>query len=515
MERLEIPLKQLSPSPFNPRTSFDGEALAVLAEDLRRHGVLQPLLVRPKLDATSGKAAPNAYELVFGHRRLEAAKRAGLETVPVTVRQMSDIESVEAAVVENDQREDLHPLDRASGYHQLKAFGLNVDQIAEKVGKSRASVYATLKLLDLVGPAQDAVREGKLNFSIAERLARVPAKLQPKALKQLLTPDHRGDLPSVRAAGELLHDEYMLDLKSAKFDTLDSQLVPAAGDCSSCPKRTGSQPDLFTDVKGPDVCTDVPCYRSKELAWLKQQEAAGTKVLSAKLVSEVFRFNEDRPDSNSGYVAADEKDWGSGKTYRQKLGKEASEHIALARAPDGSIVEVIPKKALEAKEKADAGDGKARKADPEEKKRKEELALRKATCAQVLNELLADAQTDAGGPKWLQAIVMGLTQVIWKDALKRVCARRELDVDDPAKSIRGVSGDMTSEELRGLVLELALAQALDAGGAFSGGYHDELKRVCSIFGIDLKDTERTVKRQLDAAKKAQPKVKKAKGKAAA
>src|SRR6185369_12064191 len=114
----------------------------------------------------------------------------------------------------------------------------------------------------------EAFFEGKLNRSSALLLARVPAAAgtQLKALKEITQPDYRGDLMSVRHIGEHLQRAYMLRLKEAPFATKDEKLVPAAGACTNCPKRTGNAPELFDDVKGADVCTDPACYGAKKEA---------------------------------------------------------------------------------------------------------------------------------------------------------------------------------------------------------------------------------------------------------
>ncbi len=138
----ELPIGAISPNQRQPRTQFDEEALAALTASVRELGVLQPVLVR----ATGG----GSYELIAGERRWRAAKRAGLSLIPAIVRTVDDTLSLEQALVENVQREDLNPLDEAAAYQQLlEDFHLTHDELASRVGKSRAAISNTLRLFQL------------------------------------------------------------------------------------------------------------------------------------------------------------------------------------------------------------------------------------------------------------------------------------------------------------------------------------------------------------------------------
>ena len=140
---------------FQPRQHFDEAAIAEMAESIREQGVVQPLLVRQIGDD---------YELVAGERRLRAARAAGLESVPVVVREMTDREALEIALVENLQREDLSPLEEAAAYRRLVAdFELTQDEVAKRVGKSRPAVANTIRLLDLPEAVLDLLRAGRLS----------------------------------------------------------------------------------------------------------------------------------------------------------------------------------------------------------------------------------------------------------------------------------------------------------------------------------------------------------------
>ena len=159
----EVPVSSISPNPRQPRTTFDEESLASLAASVREVGVLQPLLVRA--------AGEGRYELIAGERRWRAAKRAGVQTVPVVVRSVDDAAGLEQALVENLQREDLHPMDEAAAYQQLiEDFHLTHDEVAARVGKSRSAVSNALRLFQLPPTIQRLVAEGRVSAGHARAL---------------------------------------------------------------------------------------------------------------------------------------------------------------------------------------------------------------------------------------------------------------------------------------------------------------------------------------------------------
>ena len=164
----DVPISDIRPNPHQPRRHFDEEALLSLVASVRQVGVLQPVLVRPGDD-------DGTYELIAGERRWRAAKRAGLSTVPAIVRGVDDVASLEQAVVENLHRQDLNPLEEAAAYQQLiEDFGYTHDQLAVRVGKSRAAVTNALRLFQLPPSIQRSVSEGKLSAGHARALLATP-----------------------------------------------------------------------------------------------------------------------------------------------------------------------------------------------------------------------------------------------------------------------------------------------------------------------------------------------------
>ena len=172
---IEVPVSRVKPNSFQPRGHFDEDAMASLTASVKELGILQPVLVRPAEDDT--------YELIAGERRWRAAKRAGLPTIPALVRTATDIASLEQAVVENLHRQDLNPLEEAAAFQQLiEDFGLTHDQLATRVGKSRAAITNTLRLFQLPPSIQRLVAENRLAAGHARALLGTPDRAFQEAL---------------------------------------------------------------------------------------------------------------------------------------------------------------------------------------------------------------------------------------------------------------------------------------------------------------------------------------------
>ena len=172
--RTDIEISEIRVSKTNPRKTFDKDALQELTDSVKRFGVLQPILVRP---------LKSGYELVAGERRFRASKAAKLETIPVVVRELTDVEVLEVQVIENLHRADLHPMEEAEGYELLHdRHDYTVEDLAAKVGKSKTYVYGRLKLCALTKEAREAFLEDRFSPAHAVILARLPSKVQLDAL---------------------------------------------------------------------------------------------------------------------------------------------------------------------------------------------------------------------------------------------------------------------------------------------------------------------------------------------
>ncbi len=316
---MAVPAFDVKPSKTNPRHVADDEALAGLAEDIKNRGIEVPLIVRPLTH--EGKVEKGVYELVCGHRRLAAAKKAKLDKVPVICRQLSDEDAYELQVVENEQRLNLHPLDAAEAFHKMfkraKAEVQDHDDTkaleltALRLGRKPTDIARRMKLLDLIPKAKDALREGTILVGHAMELARLSEEDQTRALKWLLGQKAnvgvRGgykeisDSVTVAVMKAWIRGNLMLDLSKAPFDVKDPTLSKL-GPCTTCVYRTGNNLSLFSDVDSGDLCTlpsDFALKRKvtidrkvlasakergvKELVrvgvgWQKDEEVAGTKV---------------------------------------------------------------------------------------------------------------------------------------------------------------------------------------------------------------------------------------------
>ena len=211
----EISVSEIRPNPYQPRSTFDDEALGALADSIREVGILQPVLVRP---------AEGGFELIAGERRWRAAQRVGLKTIPALVRETDDTAALEHALVENLQRDDLNPLEEAAAYQQLiEDFGLTHEQVASRVGKSRASVSNTLRLLQLPPSIQRAIRERQLSMGHARALLGTPDRSFQEALALQIIKD---DL-SVRHVEGVIKAHNEETTGSARSTSTSSRLRPA------------------------------------------------------------------------------------------------------------------------------------------------------------------------------------------------------------------------------------------------------------------------------------------------
>lgn len=367
------PVAEVTPSPTNPRKHFDKAALQELTDSVKAHGVLQPVLVRPFIDRDNpvgealgiGKAAIEEangrprprFELVCGERRWRAAKAAGVEKIPIVVRELDDKAVLEIQVVENLQRDDLHPLEEAEGYERLmKRHQYAVEDLAAKVGKSKAYIYGRLKLLNLGGSGRKAFWAGVLSPSVALLVARVPeGELQDKALVGIAG-DRYVEPLTHREAAAFLQRDFMQNLKGAPFDVKAADLVKGAGPCAKCPKRTGNQPELFSDVDRADVCTDPDCFKAKTAAHrdreIARAEGRGIQVLSPEQSRKVWQYGYVR--DSAAFVEAgatcDELEVGRGiDTWKKVLGKKAPGKVLAVRPTDSRLIELYPKgEAMEA-----------------------------------------------------------------------------------------------------------------------------------------------------------------------
>jgi ParB family chromosome partitioning protein len=212
----EIPIERIKRNPYQPRKRVDEDALRQLADSIRAHGVIQPILVTEQLDG---------YQLVAGERRLRAAQMAGLERIPAVVRQVADRDQLELALVENLLRADLNPLEEALAFRQLlDEFSFTQDELATRLGRARSTIANTLRLLDMRESVREAVADGRLTEGHARAMAGLPELDEARLLELIVARDL-----SVRQTEELARR------------LRDAAGQPAAG---ANPSRTTPDPDL-------------------------------------------------------------------------------------------------------------------------------------------------------------------------------------------------------------------------------------------------------------------------------
>lgn len=469
---LLLDLTRIRLSSSNPRRRETPDAqkkLEELAASITKHDVIEPVIVR-----SIAPAAGFDHELVVGSRRVAASRIAGKTKIRAIVRNMEDAEVLEIQLAENIDRADMHPLDEADGFARLLKFpGYDVQRLADKMGRSPSYVAQRLKLCELGKEARAALDKGTISLGVALLVARVPASLQQQALEDIEDEkDYGTGLPTVDEAKKLLEHRYLLRLDRAPFDITDGKLVPAAGACTACPKRTGAQRELFPDVKSADLCTDLVCHRGKlDALWkirVKQAKAGGTPVLEGKEAEKAMSYG-------SAYRKLDDEEYVSGKhkTVRQLLGKHVPP-VTLARDSDGQVVELVKKtdvqKVLEehspklAKSAGSNSDGDRYKA--QQKREEQKHRRRQQAVAQAL-ALVIQRASKLGPIQTMDIIVRGLIKRSWNDSQMAVIRRRKLEEPKAGEKTRvrrlpaedrllRYAEKLSTAELCGLGIELAL-----------------------------------------------------------
>lgn len=272
----EIELDQIVPSPTNPRKYFNQQGLEELAASIKQtKGVIQAVTVRPH------PSIKNKYELVCGERRYRSSKIAGMPTISSVIKDLTDEEVQELQFIENIEREDVHPMDEAVTFKAMienKIKPWTVDDIAAKITKPASYVAQRLQLNHLIPSLQKEFWDGKFLVGHAILFARL-SDADQKQLVNNYSVSWSGVYKPVKDVAKYIETNVMCKLSAASFDKEDATLVPAAGACSMCSKRTGNNPSLFADLKTDDRCTDRTCFNSKSEAhvMISLEETLSTK----------------------------------------------------------------------------------------------------------------------------------------------------------------------------------------------------------------------------------------------
>lgn len=224
-----VPIEYLQPGRFQPRTDIDPEHLQELATSIEQHGIVQPIVIR--------QLAKNRYEIIAGERRWRAAQLAGLHEVPVVTRVLSDQDALAIALIENIQREDLNVMEEAEAYQRLsEEFAITHQQIAQIVGKSRAAVSNTLRLMDLHSSVQVQLRNKALDMGHARALLALDSQSQEELAKQVvknnltvrateqLVKKHLGNQAQIKPAAKTTKDPDILRLENQLSEQLGTEI---------------------------------------------------------------------------------------------------------------------------------------------------------------------------------------------------------------------------------------------------------------------------------------------------
>jgi len=530
---LLIAIDKVQPWAGNPRKHFDPVKLQELAESIKAKGVLEPLLVRPvqeRLRGSNGKPdrpiGPATYEVAAGERRRRAAALAGKPDVPCIVRELSDRDMLEIAVVENEQREDTSPIEKAEGYARLiEEHHVPIEEVAARVGKSVNNIRDLLRLRRLPAKAREAVQAGELAVSVAGLVARVPSdKLRAEAAKVALEKDRFNDgaLPSYRHVKSQIERRFMVELKQAPFNPAEASLLPSAGACTSCPKRTGNNRAEFPDARA-DVCTDPTCYQQKVEAWGKRQVAqardSGKAVLSRKESEKLFdQWGE--VSYNAPYLDLAKKcyDDRKSRTYGQIVGKDLADQVVLAFDAKGGLHKLIPKKVGEAAlrkkigSRASSSSGSDSRWKAEQAKRRTEDILKKEAARRCMGLAAAKAEQIARsnmlsvgcmmdgsqGGQLLRRCVVALVGRCWDETNRLIVVRRQLEkpktghAGENRSPITELALTLDPAQLVGLMAELLGGSSAD-GDAYYGG--KESKAFWEFLGIDRKKVLSEVRKE--------------------
>lgn len=432
---IEWAVADIARSPFQRRTHFSEDAMAELAESVKHHGVIQPLIVR--VVDPDGKQA----ELVAGERRWRASKAAGLATAPVIVRNLSDQAAAEIVLIENLQREDLLPMEEAQSYADLKEMrnadgtALYTDEsLAERLGKKLWHIRQRLRLLRIPKSLSEAVDAGTISVSTASLVGQIHSvQRREDAARDILEPHHQEIPLNYEQTKTLIREKYLVKVsKASGFDPEDATLVPVAtgedgarlhgGACGDCPFRSGNDPGIQDELsltvatkgkknaggstKGIDanLCINPACHDMKLAAnWSRvrvQAQEKGQPTLSQEEAAKIFTGYHGELPYDSKYAdvnsAPDWKDIGEYSDQKWKThlaGVEGVPRILAQHPRTGRIVELVDRKAASQGIKRKNGASKGASENQEKEKRKEERDEQKL--ALETGRVAMDALTEA------------------------------------------------------------------------------------------------------------------------
>lgn len=472
-------LEKIVAHPDNRRVGgFDPVKLEQLAASIRDVGVQQPIIVRKHLKN-------GGFELVARERRWRAAKLAGLTEIPAIVRELDDLQVLKIQTIENLQREDVHPLDEADGFARLMdKAGYEVEQVAQELGKSVSYVYQRLKLKDLVPEARKLFVDGEITAGHAILIARLQPDQQKACITQGLRHWREDDMPSVRRLDGWIRQNVLMELSRVTWKLDDAELLPAAGPCTLCPKRTGFHPQLFADVCNgkKDFCTDRACFAAKGQAMVERRrvELQGVKHLEVRQGYGDYR--EEAQDEKKGILKS--YDWNECK----KNEPGAQRVIVVAGDSPGRLT-WGKKRAAQSSYSYKRSPAEKARQQKEELKRKQETAFRKALYEQIVAK--AQKQISAGLPfDILQLAVTVFWKHTWDDLQARIMKWEGWEV--PKSNTFGGREKLGTKKIAAMnegaltlmLVKLALAPEVEVM-QWSGDKAGDLRAAAEIYGVDV------------------------------
>ncbi|MFY9853176.1 MAG: ParB/RepB/Spo0J family partition protein [Terracidiphilus sp.] len=506
-EYRDLPLDWLVVSPTNPRKTFDEAAMQELAASIRENGVLQPLLVRPR--------AERRFEIVFGERRYRGAAMAEKETVPVCIREMTDAQVLEAQLVENLQRQDVHPLHEAQGFAallRLEEPKYSVELIAAKCGKSAGYVTSRLRLTELAPAAVEAFTKDEIGLGHALLLAKLQSQQQEEALTACWQESYTGGskakriLLPVRHLREWIEHNILLELATAPYSKDDATLVPEAGSCHDCSKRTGHNTLLFEGIAAQhDSCSDPTCYAAKVDAHVKRTVAAKPKLVQittaygkpaeGSAVVPRNQYVEIRQEKPKNKYQQDAPEYKTCKFVTEAIVADGSEKGELRKVcanPDCPVHH--PKKQQRQRVQSDAAEKAA-----QEKQRREE-AIANATGIRVL-AAIADAVPVRLMKRDLLFVVERLAGLVEERRLEIVARqhgiKREKDSDSIVKLFAAYLRRAEESVLGSVLVELTILLT-----AARQQTTQVLKDAAALYKVDTDAIAAKVKQEFAAKDKA-------------
>jgi ParB family chromosome partitioning protein len=509
-EYRNLPLTQLQESPTNPRRRFDEHSLNELASSFKSQGVLQPLLVRIIAD--------DKYEVIAGARRLRAAKLAELTDVPVRIIALSDSDCVVAQLIENIQREGVHPMEEALAFDallRLESPHYDIAAVAQKAGKSAAFVTQRQRLVELIPSIVEAFLADQIGVGHALEIAKLPQAQQEKVFDAAFRTVWNGGKESrvllpLRDFNAWIEQNILLSLDHVPFDKNDATLVPEAGSCAECPKRTGYNTVLFGEMSERDQCSDGICYNNKLSKFVEQQIAAKPKLVQ---ITTAYGTRGDRPVlARNRYVALNLSKPAKAKqplSPYQKPCKHMAEAIVVDGAERGHTVKVCaePSCTVHFADRASKTANPEQLAKEREQRRKQlekqklEITVRHRTLAEVLKRITSPLERAD------LVLVANATLEKMEPLRREALARRHKMVDGSASEVtypqvqKGLAlllRQLDESGLSKLIVEIVLLGSVESA---SQAETDALSAAAKRHRVDVEKVRKSVEAEI-AAKQA-------------